>query len=75
MANSLISSFKDETGVRDIFVITNNDLMTEYINVSRSNEVESLNKVKTRLENNINGNKRSLKKVENRLFLLEIRCL
>jgi len=71
----LISSFKDETGVRDIFVITNNDLMTEYINVSRSNEVESLNKVKTRLENNINGNKRSLKKVENRLFLLEIRCL
>ena len=71
MANSLICSFKDETGVRDIFVITNNDLMTEYINVSRSKEVEDLNKVRTRLENNINGNKKSLKKVESRLFLIE----
>lgn len=71
MANRLISSFKDEKGIRDVFVITNDMDMSEYINVTRSKEVDDLNKVRDRLENNVAGNQRSLEKVEDRLYLLK----
>ena len=71
MANQLISSFKDEKGIRDIFVITGDDDMTEYINVARSKQIKDLAKVRNRLKNNVEGNQKSLNKVLNRLFLLD----
>lgn len=71
MANQIISSLKDETGVRDVFVIKDDYETTEYINVSRSKEVDDLKKVKNRLRKNVEGNQKSLDKVERRLYLLE----
>ena len=71
MANSLISSFKDEKGIRDVFVIKNDEDMTAYINVARSKEIDNLNKVRDRLDSNVKGNQKSLDKVTRRLFLLE----
>lgn len=71
MANQVISSFKDETGIRDIFVIKNNEDMTEYLNVAKSKEIDDLKKVSYRLDRNIKGNQKSLDKVNRRLFLLE----
>lgn len=71
MANSLISSFKDEKGIRDVFVIKNDEDMTAYINVARSKEIDNLNKVRERLDSNVKGNQKSLDKVTRRLFLLE----
>jgi len=71
MSNSLISSYRDEIGVRDVFVITNDNDMTAYINVARSKGIDDLKQVKNRLENNVKGNQKSLSKVEGRLFLIE----
>lgn len=71
MANRVISSFKDETGIRDMFVIKNDEDMTEYLNVSKSKEIDDLKKVRYRLDRNIKGNQKSLDKVNRRLFLLE----
>jgi len=71
MANRLISSLKDEKGIRDVFVITNNFEMSEYINVSRSKEIDDLKKVRNRLKGNVEGNQKSLSKVEDRLYLIE----
>lgn len=71
MANRVISSFKDETGIRDMFVIKNGEDMTEYLNVSKSKEIDDLKKVSYRLDRNIKGNQKSLDKVNRRLFLLE----
>ena len=71
MANQLISSLKDEKGIRDIFVIKDDYDSTEYVNVSRSKEADDLKKVKNRLRKNVEGNQKSLDKVERRLFLVE----
>lgn len=71
MANQLISSFKDEKGIRDVFVITNNEDMTAYVNIARTKEIEDLKKVENRLVKNVEGNQKSLNKVSGRLFLLE----
>lgn len=71
MANQLISSLRDETGVRDVFVIKTDEEMTEYLNVARTKEVNDLYKVRNRLDSNIKGNQKSLDKVNSRLFLLE----
>jgi hypothetical protein len=71
MANGIIRQLKDETGIRDIFVINNEEDFTEYVNVSKSKKIDDLKKVQARLENNINGNTKSLEKVKSRLFLLE----
>lgn len=71
MANSLICSFRDEKGIRDVFVIKNNEDMTAYINVAKSKEIDDLYKVRNRLDSNIKGNQKSFEKVKSRLFLLE----
>ncbi len=71
MANQLISSFKDDKGIRDVFVINNDFDLTAYVNVSRTKVVDDLKKVKNRLRKNVEGNQKSLLKVESRLYLLE----
>ncbi|HCX62539.1 MAG TPA: hypothetical protein DHU59_08890 [Clostridiales bacterium] len=71
MANRLISSLKDEKGIRDVFVINNDYDMPEYLNVARSKEIDDLKKVRNRLKGNVEGNQKSLSKVEDRLYLLE----
>lgn len=70
-ATRLMTTFKDEKGIRDVFTIKNNEDLSEYINVARSKEVEDLKKVEARLVGNIQGNQRSLEKVTTRLFLVE----
>jgi hypothetical protein len=69
-ATRLMSSFKDERGIRDIFSIRDDEDLSTYINIARSKELEDLNKVKKRLEGNIRGNRVSLWKVEERINLV-----
>lgn len=70
-ATRLMATFRDEHGVRDVFTIKNNEDLSEYVNITRSKEIEDLTKVKNRLESNIRGNSISLLKVETRLMLVE----
>lgn len=70
-ATRLMTTFRDEKGVRDVFTIKNNEDASEFVNISRSKEIDDLYKVKDRLDSNIKGNQKSFYKVERRLFLLE----
>lgn len=70
-ATRLMATFKDERGIRDIFTITNNEDSSEYVNITRSRELEDLAKVQKRLEGNIKGNSVSLEKVKSRIFLIK----
>lgn len=70
-ATRLMATFKDEKGIRDVFTIKNNDDLSEYVNIARSKELQDLSKVRIRLVGNIEGNQKSLKKVEARIILVE----
>ena len=69
-ASRLMTTFRDERGVRDIFSIKNDEDLSTYINIARTKELEDLKKVKKRLEGNIRGNRVSLIKVEERITLV-----
>lgn len=69
-ASRLMTTFRDERGVRDIFSIKDDEDLSTYINVARTKELEDLKKVKKRLEGNIRGNRVSLIKVEERITLV-----
>jgi len=70
-ASRLMASFKDKKNLREVYTIKNNKDASEYINISRSREVDDLTKVRNRLEKNMNGNARSLRKVETRLYFVK----
>jgi len=69
-AGRIMSTFKDEKGVRDVFAIKNNADLSEYVDITRSKEIEDLKKVKRRLQGNITGNTASLRKVETKMILV-----
>lgn len=69
-ASRLMTTFRDERGVRDIFSIKDDEDLSTYINIARTKELEDLKKVKKRLEGNIRGNRVSLIKVEERITLV-----
>lgn len=69
-ASRLMTTFRDERGIRDIFSIKDDEDLSTYINIARTKELEDLKKVKKRLEGNIRGNRVSLIKVEERITLV-----
>lgn len=71
MANELISSIEDKDGTRNIFAVTDENSKTRYVDISRTKNVDDLNKIKFRLMTNVNGNSVSLKKVEDRIRILQ----
>lgn len=69
-ATRLMATFRDDKGVRDVFTIKNENDLAEYVDVTRSNKVNDLMKVKATLVKNIRGNTISLEKIETRLVLV-----
>lgn len=70
-ANRIMSSFKDEYGVRECFAIKQNNDLTKYISVSNSNSLVDIAKVEQQLNKKQRGLGKSLKKAKARKQVLE----
>ncbi len=70
MAQRLMASYKDESGVRDYFSV-NTDGSSEYVNVSRTTDKADLQKVRQQLSKRYRGLNKSLRKIDTREQILD----
>ena len=69
-ANRIMASFKDDNHVRDCYAVKE-DKKTIYVNISTTNKVYYVKDIKTTLKKQIDGRKKSMKKADNRVKILE----
>lgn len=69
-ANRIISSFKDDNHIRDCFAVKEGN-KTTYVNISTTNKVYYVKDIKMSLKKQIDGRKKSMKKADNRVKILE----
>ncbi len=69
-ANRIIASFKDENNIRDCFAVRENQ-KTTYINISTTEEIPLVKNVEKKLNNQVIGTNKSLKKTIRRRAVLE----
>lgn len=65
MAQRLMASYKDESGVRDYFSV-HTEGASEYVNVSRTTDKTDLQKVRSQLSRRYRGLNKSLRKIDTR---------
>lgn len=70
-ANRIMSSFKDEYGVRECFAIKQNNDLTKYVSVSNSKSLIDIAKIESQLSKKQKGIGKSLKKAKARKQVLE----
>lgn len=69
-ANRIISSFKDDNHVRDCFAVKEGN-KTTYVNISTTNKIYYVKDIAGSLKKQIDGRKRSMKKANTRVKILE----
>jgi hypothetical protein len=69
-ANRIISSFKDDNHVRDCFAVKEGN-KTTYVNISTTNKVYYVKDIAGSLKKQIDGRKKSMKKANSRVKILE----
>lgn len=65
IAQRLMASYKDESGVRDYFSV-HTEGASEYVNVSRTTDKTDLQKVRSQLSRRYRGLNKSLRKIDTR---------
>lgn len=69
-ANRIISSFKDDNHVRDCFAVKEGN-KTTYVNISTTKKVYYVKDIAGSLKKQIDGRKKSMKKANSRVKILE----
>lgn len=69
-ANRLIASFKDENHIRDCFAVRENQ-KTTYVNIVKTEEIPLVKEVEKKLNNQVIGTNKSLRKTIRRRAVLE----
>ena len=69
-ANRIIASFKDDNHIRDCFAVREGE-RTTYVNISTTEEIPLVKNVEKKLNNQVIGTNKSLKKTIRRRAVLE----